>query len=158
MLVIGYFTMRNGSQSLLFQIVFCGSFLFILNKTLEINEYLFKTVNPDDYSLEGMTEEGKRGMQDVFENMRKQNERTMSQRIVEMNRNFRSNFGYDLSIIYMVVTNNKKMQGELSEIHKIMGNDTAFNDMKMVDMLSMVTNRIQVDACVVVSTGLMALL
>ncbi len=135
----------NTTQNLLIELVFCASLLFVFNLTFEINSYLLTTFDPSKYSLEGMTDEGKRMMECVFDNMRSQNQRTFAERFGEMSHNFIQNIMQDLNVVVMIVTNNVAMKESYNELHKIMGNDTKFSTMSIKDLFFMVKSRILVD-------------
>lgn len=149
-LFIGFFLLGSVAHGLIFQLVFCATLLFVFNSTFEINNYMFKSFEPDKYNLEDMTEEGKKMMKLVFEDMHNQNKKSMIKRFKEMIHNFSVNLTQDIFVIFMVVTNNKVMKDSYLELHKIMGNDVKFSNMKNKELFFLVQNRVAIDLSVVV--------
>ena len=119
--------------------------LFVFNKTLEINDYLFRFFRPEECSSDGMSEDSTELMKLVIEDMMEQNKKPMSQRFKSMVNNFKTNLGQDFSVLFMLITDDKTMKEGYVEIHKMMGNDRSFANMSNKDMLFMTKNRIQVD-------------
>lgn len=141
----GIFAIRNDVPNMLFQLVFSASFLFILNATFEINDHLINKPNPDNYNLDGMTEEGKKAMNVVFEHMNRMPGRSFTDKLFEMANSFLNNMQCDLGVVYMLLTNNKEMKQSYEDLHTAMGNATLFSSMSMRELLLMVKSRILVD-------------
>jgi len=149
----GIVLLGNGVTSVAFQVAFCASFLFLFNVTFEINDYFLNVFDGSKYSLEGMTDEGKRMMGQVFEDMEKSNSKPFTARLGEMTDNFITNFSQDLSVMYMVVVNDKDMKGAFNELHKALGNDIKFSGMTKKELFFMVKNRIIIDVIVLALMG-----
>jgi len=149
-LTSGLTTVRNDSQGMLFQIVFCGAFLFLLNLTFELNVYFNRRMDATKYNLQNMTEDGKKMMLNVMDNMKEQDRKPFTQKFVEMFNNFATNFSQDLAVVYMVLTNDEEIKASHREIHQIMGLDTGFSKMTMKQLFFMVKNRVLVDSCALV--------
>ena len=153
----GFILLGSGTHSLLFQLGFSVTLLFLFNQTFEINDYILKTFEPEKYTLDGMTEEGKQMMGLVFEDMRNQNKKPLGQRVNEMLGNFITNVSQDVSVLFMVVTNDQSAKESFTELHKMMGNDTKFKSMTNGELFFMVKNRILVDVVALVFVAVLAL-
>ena len=148
-LVSGFLLFGSEAHGLLFQLAFCVALLFIFNATFEFNDYMLKNFEPEKYSLEGMTEEGKELMQFVFEDMRNQNKKSLTARFNEMINNFITNVKQDVSVFLMVLTDNKAMKDSYIDIHKMMGNDVKFGSMTNRELFFVVKTRVAVDVTVI---------
>ena len=153
-LVAGTIMVRNESLNVITQVAFCVSFLFLFNMTFEINDYFFKTFDGSRYTLEGMTDEGKKMMSEVFVEMEQGNERSTSVRFGEMVKNFITNISQDFSVVSMVLTNDKPMKEAFNELHKVLGNDVKFSSMTKKELFFMVKNRVLIDGIILVLVGL----
>jgi len=102
------------------------------------------------YNLQNMTEDGKKMMLNVMDNMKEQDRKPFTQKFVEMFNNFATNFSQDLAVVYMVLTNDEEIKASHREIHQIMGLDTGFSKMTMKQLFFMVKNRVLVDSCALV--------
>jgi hypothetical protein len=153
-LVAGIVMMGNGTLDVISQIAFCASFLFLFNMTFEINDFFFKTFDGSKYSLDGMTDQGKQMMSEVFVDMEKGNEKSTSVRFGEMVSNFVTNISQDFSVVSMVLTNDKPMKEAFNELHKVLGNDIKFSGMTKKELFFMVKNRVLIDGVVLLLVGL----
>lgn len=103
---------------------------------------------PEKYPLEGLTDEGKKMMEFVFEDMNSQNNKSFGQRFSEMSANFTTNLFQDLAVIFMVVTNNQTMKNTYTELHSMLGTTERFSAMSNKELFFMIKNRLVIDTVI----------
>ena len=131
-----------------------GVLAFLFIKTFEIDDYFLKSFQPEKYDTSNMTEEGRDLMESVFEDMRSQNKKSFIERFNSMIQNFVTNISQDIDVVIMIVTNNVKSKDAYTELHKLLGNDTKFMNMKNKDLFFLVRGRVVIDALVLTTAAI----
>lgn len=142
--------LKTGETNIYIKLFYVSVILLLFEQAFEVNDYLFKMFDPARFDLENLSPEARQLIEAVIEDFKYQNEKTLITRIRDMLHNFSVNFGQDLGVIFMLVTNNKSMKKSYVEIHAMMGNNIAFRNMSFMDLLFMLRNRVVVDAVVLI--------
>lgn len=151
---VAFLFFRSGNANFLAtNLVLVGTLAFLFVKTFEIDDYFLNQFEPNKYDTSNMTEEGKGMMQNVFEEMRSQNEKGFVERFANMVQNFLTNISQDIDVVIMTVTNNVKVKDAYTELHKMLGNDTKFSSMTVKNLFFLVKTRVVMDVAVVLAAA-----
>lgn len=144
LLIIGFFMTRN-LVSFDSRMIYAFLTSFVIIKLLEFDDYFINVQDPRKINMEGMTDDGKKLLNEIINDMEKQPFRPIIDRTISMLKNFMRNLIHDLWVLTVIITNDKEMKENMRIFDEFIGTKGKFGKYNFFKLVNYSRSRFIID-------------